>query len=131
MSGVCQRNTLLLSFPAGTPAHLHIVLTDPQDDPPVVVLVNLTTCKSKRYEDHTVILSAGDHSFLKHDSYVPYDYARRARADVLEKMLKDGTATIREDIGDAVFERVKEGLLNSDRTPIDIQNYCRKSWNRR
>jgi hypothetical protein len=102
-------------------------MTEPQEEPAIVVRVNISTIHNKRYEDHTVVLQPGDHEFIKHESYVVYEYAKRVRVSVLEAHYQRGQITIKDEVSDELFEKILEGLFRSPRTPRDIKALCRRS----
>ena len=120
--------TLLLKFPPGTPKHLHIVLTEPFGNPPKVILVYVSTCRGRRYEDRHLILSAGDHPFIKHDSYVVFEQAKRISVAVIEEAIASGRAVMRDDASPDLMARVREKMLTSTRVPMEIKANCRKMW---
>ena len=77
-----KRATLLIpSGPQGDQdrKHLFILLTDPHADQAgknCVLMVSLSTVRPGMPHDPTCILYAGDHPFVKHESYVVYQKAR-------------------------------------------------------
>lgn len=118
--------TLLLDLPPGAPKHLHIVLTDPFGNPPKVILVYVSTCRGRRDEDRHLVLSAGDHPFIKHDSYVVFDQAKRTPVDVIEDFISRGSAVFRDDVSPELMSRLQEKMLTSTRVPIGIKQEYRK-----
>src|SRR5687767_10972697 len=62
------------------PSHLWLVITTPTGPKDEFVFVNITTVHGTPEEDHTCILRAGDHPFVKHDSWVRYGDAFVANA---------------------------------------------------
>jgi len=63
--------------------HFFIILTTPVDG--VVITVNLSSCKTPFY-DPSCILDKGDHSFIKHKSYIVYRHAEILKITQLENM---------------------------------------------
>ena len=126
MTQIKKKNTFLFSHAPGTGLHLHIVLTDPFGKPERVFIVNLCSYNGKHYEDETVIIKKDEHAFVKHDSYVAYDYAKRTKVDVILKLFADGKAIIKDDITQALHDRITIGLLKSERTPSDIKSLYRR-----
>ncbi len=126
MTEIAAKKTILLAFPPGTPLHLCIFLTDPTGkDPARAVLVNISTYRLPT-QDTTVILNAEDHSFIKHESIVAFDYAKIIRVDVVQKIIDDNKIEFKEDITDELYSKIITGLLNSRRTPVDVKKFCRK-----
>lgn len=122
MSSIIQKNTILVPIPAPNCKHLFIVLTAPKGQPPVVVMVNITTRRPT--SDCTVVLTPSDHPFVKHESVVAFEHAMTFEVSKLENGLQKGLLKKYPDIDDALFEVIKHGLLNSPRTPQRIKTYC-------
>lgn len=79
--------TFLIPAPGLGNTHLWVVATPPDPD---CILVSLTTLRFDR--DQTVVLHAGDHPFVRHQTVVLYSDARIVRADALEAQVRAGTA---------------------------------------
>lgn len=122
MSNIIQQNTILVPVPSQSCKHLFIVLTAPEGEPPVVVMVNVTTRRPT--SDATVILTPGDHSFVKHESVIAFEHASLFEVERLENGLNNGSLSKYPDISDSLFTAVNQGLLNSPRTPQNIKTYC-------
>lgn len=122
MSSIIEKNTILVPVPSPTCKHLFIVLTAPEGEPPVVVMVNITTRRPT--SDATVILTPGDHSFVKHESVIAFEHASLFEVSKLESGLVSGALTKYPDISESLFSAVKQGLLSSPRTPQNIKEYC-------
>lgn len=96
--------------------HLFIILTKPVDG--VIITVNLSTCKTKFY-DKSCILEKGEHSFIKHKSYIAYN-----RSEILKvTQLKNITIRQLEQVSDDIFNRITSGLLKSKQTPNKIKKF--------
>ncbi len=118
-AGVC----LHLKSGDNLSTHLWVVLTDPQGDPPQVALVNLT--KHKAHSDETVVLSPGDHPFVKQKTIVNYARATVYDAGTLEQAMKaDLTVRHKTDCAGEVLERIREGLFKSRFTRPKVQKFC-------
>jgi hypothetical protein len=89
-------------------------------------MVNITTKRPK--SDSTVILISGDHPFVKHESVVAFEHASFFEVEKLENGLRCGSLSKYPDINNALFTLVKQGLLNSPRTPQYIKKYCRSRF---
>lgn len=75
-----------------SPAHLHIILTDPDtvNGTLVVVTVNLTTRRNTlRGTDTTVVLDSGDHSFIERTSVISYRDAEFFQAQKLLRYINE------------------------------------------
>lgn len=102
--------------------HLWFILTDPEGDPPSVVAVMVRT--HVRFTDPTVVLNVTDHPFVKHESSVHYSSARFFSVARIQRALATGRAHLREDMSEALFARVRAGLLESPFTVHAIKAYC-------
>lgn len=122
-----RKTSFLAPIPSPAILHLCLVMTEPQENPPVVVIVNVSTFHNKPHEDHTVILQPGDHEFIKQKSYIAFDYAKRIRLDILESHAEKGKIIFKEDVSDELFEMILNGLLQSPKTPGHLKMFCRKS----
>lgn len=127
MSRFGLKTAFLAPIPSPAKLHFCVVMTEPQEKPPIVVIVNVSTVHNKSHEDHTVILQPGDHEFIKQKSYVAFDYAKRVRLDILESHANKGKITFKEDVPDELFNRILDGLLKSPKTPRHLKSICRKS----
>lgn len=77
--------------------------------------------------DPTCILYAGDHPFVKHDSYVVYQKARLEDADKVLRGVKNGQLVPQDPMDGAVFARVCKGLEESRLTPTKLRNFYLKA----
>ena len=116
-------DTFLLRPTHNSDPHLWIVLTDPEDNPPQVVVVNLTSLRPGA--DLTVALNRGDHPFVRHETVVFFGDARFAEARSLDKAVGVALASRLDAVSVELLQRVQEGLLASDETPRRIKEYCR------
>ena len=128
-----NRATLLIpSGPQGDQdrKHLFILLTDPHDDEAgkkSVLMVSLSTVRVGIPHDPTCILYAGDHPFVKHDSYVLYQKARLEDADKVLRGVKNGQLVPHDPMDGAVFARVCKGLEESRLTPVKLLAFYQKA----
>ena len=124
-----KRATLLIpSGPQGDQdrKHLFILLTDPHIDEAgknCVLMVSLSTVKPGVPNDPTCILYAGDHRFVKSDSYVVYQKARLEEADKVLRGVKSGQLAPHDPMKGAVFARICKGLEDSRLTPAKLLNF--------
>lgn len=126
MDSICKGNAVLLDIPSPASPHLFFVMIPPTGEPPVTVLVNISTVRNHRYEDHTVILTSEDHPYIKHDSYVAYDCAAKRRVDIIENDINKNPDKLFDDISNDVYQRILDGLYLSPNTPGNIKSICRK-----
>lgn len=100
-----------------------MVVAELMKSPDQVIVVSLTTRRAG--SDDTVVLSAGDHPFVKHDTAVNYSDSRRfEKKDLLDrinqKFFEPGQA-----FPDDMTKIIQLGLLKSRFTPNDIKQDCR------
>mgnify|MGYP000060538622 FL=1 len=110
--------------------HLFILLTDPHTDEAgkhCVLMVSLSTIRKGIPHDPTCILYAGDHPFVKHDSYVVYQKARLEEADKVLRGVKNGQLVPQEPMDGTVFARICKGLEDSKLTPSKLLTFYLKA----
>lgn len=128
-----KRATLLIpSGPQGDQdrKHLFILLTDPHDGgsgTKSVLMVSLSTVRSGIPHDPSCVLYAGDHPFVKHDSYVVYQKARLEDADKVLRGVKNGQLVPQDPMDGTVFARVCKGLEESRLTPAKLRAFYQKA----
>lgn len=117
-------NSLLLPKVEGHTAHLWVVVTPPFGNPEEVVIVNITSLKEN--SDHTVVLNAGDHPFIKHPSVVYYADATITQVSALQRAIDSGifSAPMHRDFSSETLSRIQAGIFVSDFTPAKIKKYC-------
>jgi len=112
---IAAGDTFLPKDVPAMPAHLWIVATDPEGEPPSVLLVNLSSYvdDGRRAVDATCLLEPGDHAFVVHTSFVYYEKARIAEISQLQRALDHGAMRPHEPIGKSLLHRIWEGFLRS------------------
>lgn len=124
-----KRATLLI--PSGSQSdpgrkHLFILLTDPTSDEigkNCVLIVSLSTVRPGIPYDDACVLHAGNHPFVKHDSYVVYQRARLEDADKILRGVKNSQLVSQEPINEAVFIKICKGIENSSLTPAKLLTF--------
>ena len=99
--------------------HLWVIITEPFGSPEQVIIVNLTSKKS--HSDTTVVLSPNDHTFIKHETVISYDYARIVFSDNIKQRVQERDVEPRDSFRGDVIQKIQQGLLDSPRTPRDIK----------
>ncbi|EPT0794497.1 hypothetical protein [Yersinia intermedia] len=117
--------------PSGPGLHLHIVCNDPKPYPRYanaesVLLVNITSITANHPYDETCILTAGDHPFLTHPSYVYYRKADIYASTSLAAGVMAGDMTVRPPCPEAAFQRILDGFNISKQVKLNIKNYYQK-----
>lgn len=113
---VTRRVTLLIpSGPAEDPLrkHLFVCVTDPVGIGKDVLLVSVSSILPHQPYDGTCRLYAGDHPFIRHDSYVVYAHARIECADKLVEGVRQGLLLPRQALDGSVFARICQGFFES------------------
>jgi hypothetical protein len=115
-----RRATLLVpSGPADDPdqKHLFIVLTDPAQvldyGAKHSLLVGVSTIYEGIPHDPACELHAGDHTFIRHKSYVYYAGAQVEASQKLVNGVKRGVLSPKGMLGEEIFARVCHGLTQS------------------
>lgn len=111
-------DTFILRRATGSTPHLWVVLWGPAGAADAYLVVSLSTLR--RHSDRTVILRAGDHPFIQHDTCAVYADARRTTADKLRHALAHGEAVAREPASAELLETLRAGFLRSPYTPDAI-----------
>ncbi|MEM1409356.1 MAG: hypothetical protein AAGG79_01260 [Pseudomonadota bacterium] len=86
------------------------------------LFVSITTIYPNKHHDGACILSAGDHPFLKHPSYVAYRHIEQRSEVHIQRMIDNGEYIAREDFKPEVLERILEGACQSD----EIKPFAKK-----
>jgi hypothetical protein len=107
--------------------HPYFVITEPQDDPPKVVAVNITNYAPNK--DQTVILESG-HAAITKKSVVSYRDTLFFVVEEIEKEINDGECRTmidnREPIcSETLLKTLRKGLKLSTATPIKFKRYCK------
>lgn len=111
--------------------HLFIVLTAPKSidsaEPGAlcVPMVSLSSIPKDRLYDETCVLRAGDHPFIRHDSYVAYGLAIHPSLSTLHEKIRRGECDIAEPLNPAVLERVYKGVFLSKHVKPRFRGICR------
>lgn len=107
-----KQGTLLLpSGPNGM--HLFIIINDKCQNNQHLLL-SITTIREGVHHDATTVLEVGDHPFIRHPSFI---YPEQRRTDLIKKNVLNQLFIPKEDLEDAVFSRVCDGIEQSDFSP--------------
>jgi hypothetical protein len=118
--------TLLLPKPSSQTRHLWVVATPQCEEPPRVVIVNITSLRIG--SDETIILDKGDHPFIDHPSVVYYTDAQI----VTVKSLLDIYSIYgsKDQFAENVMSRIQEGFFNSPFARPRVVAFCKKALNK-
>ena len=78
----------------------------------MVLVVPVFTIKTRHY-DTTMVLNQGEHSFIKHPSYIRYGDAKEKSERAIEEEIQHGSIVVKEDISEEMLERIRIGFNNS------------------
>lgn len=114
---------LIPSGPAHDAArpHLHVVCND-TDDQGNNLLVPITSWINDLC-DATCRLSAHEHPWLRHPSYILYRKAELRKAHSLDVGIQQGLFTVHPDMNAQTFLRIRNGVCLSIHTPRKIKRY--------
>ena len=113
----------------GNGNHLFIIVLGPIDiecyQKKQFLSVNVTSIEGTKNYDTACVIRAGEHPFIKHDSYVAYRFARLDSEQHLENLCK--TQWIRkEDCSESLLKRMKEGLRKSREIPKYLKDILKE-----
>ena len=114
---------LLLFEDPDTPAHLHLVLTEP-NAAGEVILVSITTRRAK--SETLVCLDAGDHEFIRHPSVIAYAYSKIVKVQELAALEKQGNLVRKQSASPALLARARAGMRDTDRAAREVQALFRQ-----
>jgi len=101
--------------------HLRIVITDASSDGEYLT-VPIDTLKYP-YQDKSCILHVGDHSFIKHESFVNYRFAQVISYPQLFNGLRKGVFVKKEDISDEVLKRIQDGARQTKNMRTELKDW--------
>ena len=123
----CHRAaSVLVPSGPGEKRHLFALLLEPvvvdgYGSAPQVLMASICTVRPGLFVDQSCLLSAGDHPFITHDSYVDYSFARMESQAHVEQCVAAGTFTAKEDCSPELIRRIIQGALVSKRIPREFK----------
>ncbi len=102
--------------------HLYAVIAELEGPPQQVVVVSLTTKRAG--SDETVVLTTGDHPFLKHDTSVNYQDSRIFICSDLIDRVNRRFFTPGEAFPHDIIKVMQQGLMVSPHTPNGVKSLC-------
>lgn len=79
--------------------------------------VSVCSINPKIYFDRTCILLPGDHSFIKQDSYVAYNFLSQIQQPHLDRMVQLRDYHPKEDCRPDVLQRILDGVERTEEAP--------------
>lgn len=92
-----------------------VVLWGPAGAADAYLIVHLTTVRP--HTDSTVVMRAGEHPFIQHDTCAVYSDARRTPAEKLNAAWQDRLLVPKAGATPELLEKLRDGLFRSPRTP--------------
>jgi hypothetical protein len=125
---IIRKGTLLIK--TGAVHHLHIVCNDPVLYPRLAraafLCVNVSSVPTGIGFDTTCLLNTGDHSFIRHASFVYYDRAAIFGEETVLAQLDSGDIVAHELVSDALFSRLLDGFEKSRFVAPKIRHFYLK-----
>jgi hypothetical protein len=118
-----KKGTLLI--PTGGTNHLFGIITDICAEG-LHLIVNVTSINPTMKHDPACKISAGEHPFIKHDSYVLYRLADIQSAARLTRMVDSWVYRRHVDLSEELLTRMRDGVENSLFTPQRIIRYFKQ-----
>jgi hypothetical protein len=98
--------------------HLNVIITEP-DEEMCYLVVPITTYREDQNarpysgQDESCILKSGCHPFIKHKSYVRYEFARKMSTLEIASGLLKGLLIRKEDMDQVVIQDMQRGAEES------------------
>jgi len=108
-------DTFILKRGTGSTPHLWVVLWGPAGLADAYLIVHLTTVRP--HTDRTVVMKAGEHPFIQHDTCAVYSDARRTTTEKLSAARQDGLLVPKAAATQELLDKLRGGLFLSPRTP--------------
>lgn len=98
--------------------HYWFVISDPHQNPDMVVCVNMTTKRNLPHEDYSCALCHSDHAAVSHDSYIVYQRMQFFTVPQLQRMLNKNMAEyIPPPCSETLLDKLRKGAAASRYTP--------------
>jgi hypothetical protein len=105
--------------------HLHIVASDQSSDG-LVIVVSVSTLY--RFADKTVVLKAGEHARVTHESFIAYNFAKAQKVSEIEARLAKLPNLVREPCTPELLKKVQAGILESEQTENGVRHLFRELY---
>jgi hypothetical protein len=111
----CAPGSSLLIPSGPTGLHLFVLTLGPAVLPnygndPKVLLVGASTVREGVPYDTACVLNDGEHSFIKHPSYIAYRYARLESVSHVNKMIETSTWHTHEECSVDLLKKIQSGI---------------------
>ena len=102
--------------------HLWAIVSTPTVEH-AVVMFNFTSWKSGC--DETCLIKTGEHPFVQHDTVVAYRRGQLLSRAAWNELQRLGFYQEHAALSDSLLRRIQQGALDSEFTPIDLQDIIR------
>lgn len=125
---LCESGSTLLipSGPQSGQMHLFALMLNPLvadgHGPKPHVLLACVTSITAGPHDTACLLSAGEHPFIVHDSYVDYRFTRFDAVEHVQNCVRNGVFVPREPCTEALRLKILQGALASRRISREFKN---------
>ena len=99
--------------------HLWIVINDPAARGGEAVIVNVSTLRPDA--ETTCVLAKGEHAFIRHESYVRYQSARKVRLSDLQRAVKAGLLQPHVAVKAPVLAKILAGAKASPLLAVELR----------
>lgn len=107
--------------------HLWVVCTRPNRDDEVVV-VCFVSSRPGTPQVRTCVMDVGDHPFITHETVADYPTSKVQTLRDLRVAITAGRLVARADASSQLLVRLRDGALESNRTPRMVQQLIRACW---
>ncbi len=114
-------DTFLNKSSSGLSTHLWIVISEPTHSLEQVIIVNFTSCRDLKGEDHSCLLNNKEHPFVKHETYINYREARIVSICNLAKSEALGLLTRNESVDEILLDKILKGAEASPFLKLEIR----------
>ena len=123
-----KKQTFLSDINSPLKKHLFVIITDPDDDLNYLI-VPITTLKkdinNKPFagQDSSCILKKGEHSFIKHESWVSYAKAIKLSFSEVYNGIRKELFIRKEDVTIEVLKKIQNGAKKSKYLPAGFKSF--------
>lgn len=104
--------------------HLHVVIVDP-DENGSCIWVNICSVQENVYYDESCEFVGGEHKFIKHHSYVAYNFMFYVHSVHVERMVRLNAFMKEEDLKPRFLQKILDGLYETIEAPKGVLADCK------
>lgn len=110
-----QGDTFLAGEQVHGTHHLWVIINDPSAHQDTALFVNVTTLST--IAELTCVLKAGEHPFVKHDSWIRFASAKTALVAQLDRLESLGLIIRQQPAPPALVQKIRAGAAASPQLP--------------